>query len=139
MPVAFATSIILPRNSSVHPVTTSINTAPLRQVPVCKKGRRQNTRRSKPRGNRIPKSGDPTLLREFEEDIKGPLEPARGRTRKDAPVVAGMRVPKFRMPKTREATLALLIQGAWIGIGLLAGAFVLVHFVVVRDFFPSGQ
>lgn len=138
MPVAFTISIALPRKATFHPVTTSISAASLRQVPVCKRGRRRNTRRAKPREDRIPR-GDPSLLREFEEDIKKPLEPARGRTRKDTPIVAGLRVPQFRMPKTRDATLALLVRGAWIGIGLLAGVFLLVHFVVVKDLLPGGQ
>ncbi|CAN8073450.1 unnamed protein product [Agarophyton chilense] len=80
------------------------------------------------------RAGEQHLIDHFQQDVRTPLQ-----SRPDRPVAASAKpnTPVSLELPDRTQTLNLLVKGAWIGIGILAGVFVLVHFVIVKDFLPK--
>lgn len=70
----------------------------------------------------------------LQQHVKRPLSATRPSGHLNA--LASLNKVKISLPG-RNQTLNLLVKGAWIGIGILAGTFFLVHFVLVKDFLPK--
>lgn len=122
---------------------------------TCKKGGGGGQkRRAKRGGNRpardIRKDERKDLIRDdlveqFEDDVKEPLSVGRSRKKEGGKGRQG--AGKLLVSKllgeldissvSRRKLLDVLVRGAWIGIGVLAGVFVLVHFVIARDVWPK--
>lgn len=108
-------------------------------------GQRRRAKRERGRAREIEKGSQSELIprelvEHFEEDVKEPLVVGQG-TKKErggkrqnmGKVLSELDVRKL----SREQVLGLMVRGAWVGIGVLAGVFVLVHFVIVRDLLPK--
>lgn len=78
------------------------------------------------------------LAEEFEEDVKELLVPGkRKKTTVEKPAAALQLLQEFDVRKiTREQALEFLAKGAWAGIGILVGYFLVIHFVIVKDLLP---
>lgn len=105
-----------------------------RLVVECRKGGRRRAKSRKVRGDN---SGGLTEF--FEEDVKQRLDVKR--------TVKDVKTEKGKMQKMlgeldvrkldRLQVLDLLQKGAWVGLGVLVGYFLVVHFVIVGDFWPK--
>lgn len=115
----------------------------IRQPPTCKT--RRSSRKGSPRGPRTPrgrltgKAGavPSELADQFEEDVKERLVPGKKSSEPAKPSAAMQMLEEFDVRKmTREQALEFLVKGAWAGIGILVGYFLVVHFVIVKDLVP---
>lgn len=85
------------------------------------------------------------LLASFEEEVQNPLRPLGGRKEDVERVLAERKrrkfINSFSLPNMQDMSrndwLEVLVKGAWVGIGILVGVFIVVHFVIVGDFVPK--